>query len=308
MIKIIILFTIITSTLYSRESGAGQIALSFDDAPLGSGGLMTSEEKTDLLIKALKSSNVNSAIFYVTTSNIKDDASVRRLHKYTDAGFSLGNHSHSHRSANKVEPNEYLLDFYKSHLLMSELDNQEKLHRFPFLHYGENSSDRAIIQKGLNELDYKIGYVTVDNYDWYLNSKLIEASNNDLNIDFEKLKKLYLDVLWSAIEFYDRMAIEHLGRSPKHILLLHENEIAALFIDDLVNLIRNNGWEIISPREAYEDPIASLYNPGFTFNKQGRIAAISASKGAKVETLRHPAENTDYLDSMIVKYGIFSKK
>ena len=70
------------------------------------------------------------------------------------------------------------------------------------------------------------------------------------------------------------MAKEVLGRSPKHVLLLHENDLAALFIKDLIKHIRESGGKIISPAEAYKDPIADFI-PNVLMNNQGRIAAIA---------------------------------
>ena len=78
-------------------------------------------------------------------------------------------------------------------------------------------------------------------------------------INLENLKKLYVDHMWSAIMFYDQVAAEYLGRSPKHILLLHDIDTTALFIDDLVKYIRKKGWEIISPLEAYQGPHCQVF-------------------------------------------------
>lgn len=87
-----------------------------------------------------------------------------------------------------------------------------------------------------------------------------------------------MNSLWETIEFYDGIAKKVLGRSPSHVLLLYENDMAALFVDDLVAHIRLKGWEIISPIEAYKDPISRMV-PDVLFNNQGRIAAIAHSKG-----------------------------
>jgi hypothetical protein len=71
------------------------------------------------------------------------------------------------------------------------------------------------------------------------------------------------------IEYADANAIEALERPVKHILLLHETDLSALFIGDLVDELRARGWEIISNQEAYTDEISKFeleasypYNPG----------------------------------------------
>jgi hypothetical protein len=42
------------------------------------------------------------------------------------------------------------------------------------------------------------------------------------------------------------------------MLLLHETDLAALFIPDLVAALRKTGWRIVSADEAYRDPIGRL--------------------------------------------------
>ena len=109
--------------------------------------------------------------------------------------------------------------------------------------------------------------------------------------------------------FYDKIAKKQLGRSPKHVLLLHENDMAALYLGELIQHTRGKGWEIISPQEAYQDSLAKRYNPKtFTFNKQGRVAALAHSNGAAKNLLRHKNENAEYLKMRIKELKIFKVK
>ncbi|MFM7378762.1 MAG: polysaccharide deacetylase, partial [Erythrobacter sp.] len=49
------------------------------------------------------------------------------------------------------------------------------------------------------------------------------------------------------------LARRTLGRSPPHVMLLHETDLAALFIADLVAELRKDDWTIITADEAYGD-------------------------------------------------------
>lgn len=60
--------------------------------------------------------------------------------------------------------------------------------------------------------------------------------------------------------------------------LLHDNDITALFIKDLVVLLRERGCKIITPTEAYSDPLLTTA-PDVVENNQGRVMAIAKSKG-----------------------------
>lgn len=285
---------------FALQTSAREIALTFDDAPLADTALMTGAERTDKLIKVLKDAKVPDALLFVTTKNITEQ-NKSRLTQYTQAGFHLANHSHSHSSAAKLGVNDYLSDAYKAHLILKDFDNRLPYHRFPYLHYGADAAAIEKLQAGLGELGYKDGYVTVDNFDWAINGILVKAAEEKKIIDYAKASALYVDTLEQAIEFYDAIAQKTLKRSPKHVLLLHENDAAALFLPDLIARLRSKGWKIISPQDAYKDPIAKQK----AFHKQGRVAGIAANKGVPEADLRHASENMEYLDALFKARKVF---
>lgn len=289
---------------FSPLSFSTSIAITFDDAPTPTSVAYSGEERTRTLIANLQKANVKDALFFVTAQYLNND-SYKRLTAYQDAGFHIANHSFNHGSANKMEAADFLTDAYKAHLAIKDQPNFSGFFRFPYLH---ENGDPKIRQYLLNELDalgYQNGYVTVDNYDWYLNSRYIDAVTQDKKVNIDRLKKLYVDMLWDCIVFYDQIAKTTLGKSPQHILLLHENDLAAMFIDDLVEKIEQEGWKLVSPIKAYKRNRLLKDSPALTFNKQGRVAAIAHKKGVALANLRHPSESTEAIDALIQQYGIF---
>jgi peptidoglycan/xylan/chitin deacetylase (PgdA/CDA1 family) len=283
-------------------ASAREIALTFDDAPTPDSVLMTGGERTEKLIAALRSVQVEDAMFFIKADYINDETK-KRLLQYAGAGFHLANHSYSHRSAEKIANDDYLADVYRAHLLIKDLPNFLPYHRFPYLHSGKDEASIQYLRKELTQLDYRDGYVTVDNFDWYISALLTKAAEEKKIIDYAKARDFYVQSLMSSIEFYDAIAQKALKRSPRHVLLLHENDAAALFVDDLVIELRKQGWKIISPQKAYQDKIAKQF-PKTAFYKQGRVAAIAASKGVPESELRHKSENENYLAEAFKTAGI----
>ncbi len=302
-IFLILFFPFIAINLHARE-----IAITFDDAPLPGSNLMDGKEKTTAILNALQKHKVPNATFFLTMQNISSKDDLARLKQYDDAGYKLAHHSFSHQSASKITFEQYKNDFTKADkkLFSLGLSNVIKQHRFPFLHYGDTAKKREQIKNLLNENGYTHGYVTIDNFDWYINSKTVEAFKSGKQINFDNLKMLYIDALWHSITFYDDLAKEHLKRSPKHVLLLHENELAAFFLSDLIEHIKLKGWDIISPEVAYEDPIANIAKD-LKFNKQGRIAALAYDIGADKKELRSKTENIPHIDDLFIKYKVIKK-
>ena len=293
------------ATSAAVTAGRKRLALTFDDAPRPAGALMSAESRTSLLLDALVRAGVDEAMFFVTTRNIdaRGDEGPARLRRYTDAGHTLGNHSHTHPSANGLEANAFLADIDKAQRILAEYDRVRPLMRFPFLHEGNSEEKRDALRAGLRARDLKNGYVTIDNYDWYLQRLLDEAVRSGQPLNLDGWREVYVDVLLAAVQFYDDIAIHALGRRPAHVLLLHENELAALFVDDLVAALRADGWEIVPATDAFEDELSNV-EPDTLFLGQGRVAAVAASQGRRRLDLVHPFESEPELRSMLVKRGL----
>lgn len=294
---LVLVFIAVSFLAHSRE-----IALTFDDAPTPGSVLMTGAERTQKIIAALQKNKVPDALIFVKADYISPQT-AERLKQYAAAGFHLANHSFSHQSASQIGVSAYIEDARKAQLALKRFKNVLNYHRFPFLHYGKDLVEINQLQNLLGELGYKDGYVTIDNFDWYIGALITKAAEENKTINYAKARDFYVNSLYESIKFYDAIAKKTLNRSPRHVLLLHENDAAALFIGDLIQHLRNKGWKIISPQQAYRDPIAKNF-PQVAFHKQGRVAAIANSKGVPESELRHPSENEQYLDQAFANAGV----
>lgn len=276
------------------------IALTFDDATRGDGLVFTGEERTARLIAELENAGVDQAMFFVTTGNVERSGGSDRIRAYAEAGHTLANHSHSHMWLHQTDTDEYIADLDKAIDILAGFDNVEPLYRFTYLDEGRAIDKRDRLREALAERGLKNGYVTIDTYDWSLDSLLQEASKSGTAFEMDDLRDLYVDVITKSTEFYDAMARETLGRSPHHVLLLHENDVAALFIGDLVAELRDRGFRIIPATEAFEDPIADEV-PDTLYLGQGRIAALAHVAGWEPKDLVSPTEDVEYLRARFEK-------
>lgn len=277
------------------ESEQRTIALTFDDATRGDGPFFRGEERTEKLIQALAQANVEEAMFFVTTRNVERAGSgPARLRAYTDAGHVLANHSYSHQWLSRIDTDEYIADLDRAREDLSGYDSVKPFYRYPYLDEGRAIDKRDALRTALSERELRNGYVTIDTYDWYLASLAKEAREAGEEFDIKDLADLYVDVIVRSTEFYDAMAQKMLGRSPHHVLLLHENDVAALYIGDLVAELGERGFRIIPATEAFNDPIAER-EPDTLFLGQGRIAALAHEAGWETRDLVSPTEDEGYL-------------
>ncbi|GGA87840.1 hypothetical protein GCM10011521_27820 [Arenimonas soli] len=283
-----------------------RLAISFDDAPRPDGAFLTGEARTRRLIDGLDAAGVRGAMVFATTQRLEDTPGAgARLRAYADAGHVLANHSHGHGWLRRMSAADYLADAGRANVALAGLGEAPRFFRYPFLDEGHDAGQRDAVREGLAAMGLRNGYVTIDNYDWYLDALAAEARAADPDFDLDALRDLYVETLVDAARFYDDIARDSLGRSPAHVLLLHENDLAALFITDLVAALRADGWDIIPATEAYADPIAEQV-PETLFNGQGRVAALAHVSGRSPRSLVHPLEDEDALRALFVSRGLLA--
>lgn len=259
-------------------TSAKEVTISFDDAPRKADGYFNGKQRAQTLIASLNRHNVKAAFFAVSSK--LDAEGAKRLQTYANAGHIIANHTHTHPNFNAVGLESYKKDFLLADTHLSKFNGFKKWFRFPYLREGDTRLKRDGMRALLQEKGYFNAYITLNNYDWYMEQLFQEAVEKP-EFSMDKMRDFYVSTLMESIEYYDQMAVKHLGRSPKHVLLLHEMDISALFIGDLIKSLKRNGWKLISPELAYKDPIATrLTNNIFKYNP-GRVGEIAKDNGQK---------------------------
>ena len=253
-----------------------RIAITFDDAPRDATHF-AGPERARRLIDGLEKAGVQ-ATYFCTTDGLQEAEGRERIASYHAAGHLLANHAFAHPDLHDVGAEAFLADFARAARDLGTFPGARRWFRFPYLHEGRTIEERDTVRAGLAAAGYAQGYVTVDNYDWYLDRLFQEAEAAKRDIDYGRLRDAYVEMLVAGVELYDGIARESLSRSPTHVLLLHENDLAALFIGDLVVALRAKGWKIVSADQAYQDPIAGE-QPKTLLLGQGRVVALAVDRG-----------------------------
>jgi peptidoglycan-N-acetylglucosamine deacetylase len=282
---------------------AKEISLSFDDAPREDSIHFKGAERADALIKSLRDSAVSQVIFYANPGNIVNNSEkLGRLKKYQKAGHLIGNHTWSHPNADKITAKEFKENILKADLYLEKEKLLTRFFRYPFLRRGGELSKVRDIRKYLESLNYHDAYVTIDTYDWHMNLLFQNALKAGKTVNMDNLKKYYVETILKSVDFFDEMSTNILKHQASHVLLLHENDLAALFMKDLVEALRSKGYKIVSPAESYRDKVLGAY-PDTAYHNQGRIAAKAFELGYK-GPFSSPYEDESKLDELFKSYEI----
>jgi hypothetical protein len=143
------------------------------------------------------------------------------------------------------------------------------------------------VRAALRERGLRNGYITADTNDWLMESLVAQAKARGDKLDMRALRDLYVRTAVGAADFSDALARKALGRSPVHVMLMHETDIEAMFLPDAVRALKADGWEIVTADDAFADPIADE-EPNSIRTSLGHIAAMADTRGIPLKQIYEP--------------------
>ncbi|WP_245228562.1 polysaccharide deacetylase family protein [Pontixanthobacter sp. CEM42] len=236
-----------------------RIALTFDDIPRHLGAFYDDDDKRAAhIIEAL--GDTQAAFFLNPDKNDERRGAEERIARYVAAGHVIANHTATHPQLRDTDTADYLADIDVAAEWMRDREGFRPWFRFPFLDEGgKDKIKRDAIRAGLIERGLTNGYVTVDASDWFYEQAAIDAKKAGRTINMDALGELYVESHIQSAEFTHGLSLKALGRAPAQVMLLHETDLAALYLDDLIAALKANGWTIVTADEAFADPIAQIH-------------------------------------------------
>ena len=189
----------------------------------------------------------------------------------------------------------------RNETLLKEISGWTKRFRFPYLKEGRTAEKRDGFRRWMTDHGYQAGSVSIDTSDWYYNNSYLVWLENHAQEEPSRLRDAYLEHLWNRASYYDSLSQSIFNRSVKHVILLHTNAINATFLDDIIAMFRSKGWNIISPEEAYQDPVYSE-KPDVLPAGESILWSIAKEKG--MQGLRYPAEDGVYEKPILDALGL----
>ena len=183
----------------------------------------------------------------------------QRIEAYVAAGHVIADHSFTHPHLSELSVADYMANVDQAEAWLKGREGRRPWFRYPFLDEGgDDKAKVAAVRAALKARGLHNGYATVDGSDWNIEALTADAVKAGKKIDMDALRTLYVETMVGAADFADRLALKTWHRQPAQVIVLHETDIAALFIPDLVAALRKDGWKIITADEAYADPISKL--------------------------------------------------
>ncbi len=289
----------------AAAKGKPALAITMDDFQWDKSLELTSDERNQAILKALRSHGDLKAALFVKGKNIDNDKGKELLRDWDRAGHLIGNHSYSHQYLNsrRITPEVYTADIIHCEELLKEFPHFQKIFRFPYLKEGETAVKRDAVRTFLKQNGYRVGHVTIDASDWAIDDRLNARLAKDPAADLKPYRDFYLGHMWERALYYDDLSRKALGRSVKHTILMHFNLLNALFLGDLLDMFRSKGWQLIDAPTAFSDPVFTA-GPNIVPAGESIIWAVAKETGQFEKLLRYPGEDSEYENPKMDKLGL----
>lgn len=288
-----IIFLILFITIFSQTSTNAQknerfIAVTIDDLPVVSPrkDLKVRQEITKNLLAKVKKARV-PAIGFVNEVKLykdekRDEAEIDLLRSWLSNGFELGNHTFSHISLHDNSLEDYKQNILKGEIITKELLEAKSLKmryfRHPYLWTGLSMEIKNDLGAFLNEHNYKIAPVTIDNSDWIFASGYEKAlAKNDKKL-MKEIGAAYVPYMEAKMDYWERQSVKIFGREIKQILLLHANQINSEYFGKITKMLEKRNYKFVTLENALTDEAYKLPD---TFIKRNGISWLHRWASAK---------------------------
>lgn len=257
----------------AAQTGPGQspavtvqrrIAVTIDDLPwVGPEAQDSVDASTNRLLASLIGWRV-PAVGFVNGHSLEwhRGRQAHRLARWLASGMELGNHGYGHRSANDVPLADFQASILRGEGAIRALSRDHgtplRYFRHPYLHTGPDAAYRTLVERFLAAHGYRTAPVTIDTKDW-IYARAYAAAH--LRGDPELARRVgqeYLAHIARVAAFIERYSRELLGYEPPQILLLHANQLNALYLGSVLTHFRRRGYRFVTLDEALRDPAYAL--------------------------------------------------
>jgi len=263
ILSTIAVLTLALAALGAQTPAARRVAITIDDGPVVNEmtDLGNFQRITNGLVGSFQVEKVPVTIFINERQlNVQGqrDARAAVVEQWLNAGFEVGNHTYSHRSASNVPVDQFQDDVVKGEVITRAILEQRGKQlvwlRYPYLHSGATADTHQAIVEFLEQRKYRVAPVTVDYADYtFAGAYLRELRRGNIEAA-ENIKQAYLDQVDVGFEYAERSSLELFGREIAQILLIHCNELNSVTLRESIARMRKRGYTFISLDEAMQDP------------------------------------------------------
>jgi hypothetical protein len=121
-------------------------------------------------------------------------------------------------------------------------------------HTGDTLEKHDSIAAFLTQRGYQLATCTIDNSDYLFNDAYLRMLARHDKASARRLRSDYLAYTSAEIDYYAALNQQALGYEPPQVMLLHDNQLNADVIEQVLKIFESKGYRFVSLRKAQSDP------------------------------------------------------
>lgn len=283
----------------SSVACARELVIAFDHTLQASTSL-DAMARSQMLVRNLATAGVPQAMFLIKTKGV-DQKDKARLALYSDKGHLLVNAGHGHSLVTKSDLYVYEIGILKANRILQGYRGYKKHVHFSYLHeFGDANLQRGLAEF-LQERGYRPAFTGVNSMrgvDQYFDQLYQKKISSNRAVNMIALESAYVDFIAQSLAQEDAKAFNLLGYSPRQVLVLQENDLAAYFIVALVDRLLEQGWTMIAAERTLDDPVANPIAAN-RWGANGYLNSITRLPDERVAYARVLGERKTTVDSFL---------
>jgi peptidoglycan/xylan/chitin deacetylase (PgdA/CDA1 family) len=186
-------------------------------------------------------------------------AGTNILLQWTRQGFDLGNHTYAHPDFDSLASNQFEDQIVRGEAtfapLMKAAGRKPEFFRFPFNHTGDTQEKHDAVATFLRERGYRLAPCTIETSDWMFNGAYVLMLARNDRAFAARLRADYLEFTSRQIDYFQKMNAQVLGYEPPEIMLIHDNQLNADVIEQLLALLEQKHYRWVTLNQAEADPV-----------------------------------------------------
>ena len=257
-----------------------QIAITFDELPAAQAFEEVHPDAINyLILEALKKHQVKATGF-VVGSRVEENLDI--LGQWLQAGHLLGSMTFDNEDLHNVTPDQFKQEIVEGaeelEPVLNGFEQQKRYFRFPFLHYGATRKDKQTIRDFLGSHRQIIAHATVVPEDFTYNNVLSGLGKIPDSTRLLQLRDEYFNHVLDLVDRQEQFAQRLAGRPVRQILLLKANRLNAIFLDEILTALEEQGYGFITLDAALRDEIYSRAENYTGARGVGYLEMVAAGK------------------------------
>jgi peptidoglycan-N-acetylglucosamine deacetylase len=299
--RFLLVFTFLFLLLLHASAQSHTVAITVDDLPFVSAD-PSHRSPDDLSAAAAKANRKLLAEFrrqHVPVTGFVNQKGVDEmksgpgiLDAWIAAGLDLGNHTYSHPDFNDLTVDEFEQEILRGEAgfvpLMRTAGRTGMFFRFPFNHTGDTQPKHDALAKFLADHGYTQAPCTIETSDWMFNQAYGSMLARHDRASAARLRADYLSFTAAQVDYFGKLNRQVWGYEPPQIMLIHDNQLNADVLADLLKIFAEKQYRFVPLAEAEADP--AYRGPDTFVTKSGPMWGYrwSRERGVKVDGRLEP--------------------